>query len=875
MKLHLYLLFFSVISLLACDVQQENPLSSPSEYFEQGVAYYREGSFRQAKGSFEKALALLNQSENHVNVAELYGYLGRANFELGEYRSSLNNLEIASRRSSQMFDYRLQAQTNEWEGNVYLEMRDYDNAIDYYRRSMRLSSALNDFNTRARTELKAAVALIDAAKFEQASSSINDALSTLQNGGSKKDVAMALEEIGEIYRRQGRYSEAMNTLNQASETASSEEPFLKAHTRINLGLVYRAQGSANEAVAAFRDAVNIIRQKRTNRDYEALSLYYIGTVYEENGRLADAKKFYSDALEIVRSLGDKIAEDYLYLFIIRCNLGLMAKEQQIRAANELVKSYQQIAAKFAECGHRSGEAYTYTLLGSVEESRNNLPAARLMYQKAVDLDLSIRGEYYSAELHLPFLNELGIGNDRPAWYDKLACVLSKLNLKNDAMAVLDVARLKSSVNKFEHLDIAVRHPQLKDPVKDCKAKLNSVEFAELELTNMLSGKQKYADNQRVANIQSQLAVLRKELRDKSDRIVAVQPSYETLLVPLQKKPQDLQMSVPEGAVVLQYLPADDFLYIFALTKDRLDLQRVPIGKDSLISLVHEYLQLLQDPSVYAGVGGEASIGVMTRFEKLSTQLYDYFIRPVDDRFLRNLVIVARDEFRDLPFQALERQDVRGNVKYLIELTSVDYLSSLSSLRYKTLNTSGIRTIVAFGDPSGKNWSVDYELHDLRSFYKGATIMLGADASLKNILASKGDVLQLSLDFANTAGQDDLGAFICSSGKTLGETESVAFERFTDNDPYPVVELSNQTSQGTGLSPLHALLLRVNGTSDVFLNAWSADRKASKFFSESFYTNLAAGLAPGDAYRQALLNLIATREVSHPRSWGQFFHFGVG
>ena len=72
-----------------------------------------------------------------------------------------------------------------------------------------------------------------------------------------------------------------------------------------------------------------------------------------------------------------------------------------------------------------------------------------------------------------------------------------------------------------------------------------------------------------------------------------------------------------------------------------------------------------------------------------------------------------------------------------------------------------------------------------------------------------------------------------------------------------------------------MLLRVNGTSDVFLNTWYADRKAAKFFSEFFYTHLSNGLAPGDAYRQALLNLIQTKDVNHPHSWGQFFHFGVG
>jgi tetratricopeptide (TPR) repeat protein len=875
MKFHSILLLLGLFIRPACDVQEENPLSSASEYFEQGVAHFHDGLYRQAEDSFGKAISLLNQAEVHINVAELYGYLGRANFELGEYRSALENLEIASQRSSQMYDYRLQAEANQWKGDVYLELRDYNNAAEYYRRSVRLSSALNDVRTRALTELRASVASINAARFDQASSLVNDALAVFQVGGGTKDMALALQQVGELDFRQGRYPEALNTLSQAFETAGSSTPLLQAKLKLKIGAIYRLQGNANDAITAFRDAVNILRQRRINRDYEALALFQIGAVYEENGRLAEARKFFSDALEIDRSLGDKIAEDYLYLFVIRCNLGLMSADQRIRATDELLKSYRQIAAKFAECGHRTGEAHTDILMGSVEESRNNLAAARLLYQKAVDLDLNIKGEYYSADLHLPILNELGIANSRPVWYDKLACVLLKLNLRNDAMAVLDLSQLEASADRFRHLRIPVRHPKVKDIVKESRSKLEAIEILEFELSSMFSGKTKFADNQEVANIQSQLSVLRKDVKDKTDRIVSIQPNYEVLLASLQKSPRDLQMAVPEGTVVLQYLPADDGLYIFALSRTRLDVERVPIGKDSLISLVREYEQLLQDPSVYAGVGGEASIGVMTRFEKLSTQLYDYFIRPVDSRFQRNLVIVACNEFRGFPFHALERQDARGNVKYLIELTSVDYLPSLSSLRHKTVSTTGVRTIVAFGNPSGKNWSVDYELHDIRSFYKSATIMLGTDATSKNIGASKADVLQLSMDFVNAPGEPDLGSFVCSTGKALGETESIDFERLTDNDPFPIIELSNQSSQGSGLTPLHALLLRMNGTSDVFLNAWSADRKAAKFFSESFYTNLAAGLAPGDAYRQALLNLISTREVGHPRSWAQFFHFGVG
>ncbi len=125
------------------------------------------------------------------------------------------------------------------------------------------------------------------------------------------------------------------------------------------------------------------------------------------------------------------------------------------------------------------------------------------------------------------------------------------------------------------------------------------------------------------------------------------------------------------------------------------------------------------------------------------------------------------------------------------------------------------------------------------------------------------------------GESPLGVLALAKTQAPDEVTKIAFERLTDIEAPALVMLCNQYGQGIGLGALHALVLRLNGTSDVFLNAWFSDRKAAKFFSEFFYTHLANGLAPGDAYRQALLNLIRTRDVNHPHSWGQFFHFGMG
>jgi CHAT domain-containing protein len=312
-----------------------------------------------------------------------------------------------------------------------------------------------------------------------------------------------------------------------------------------------------------------------------------------------------------------------------------------------------------------------------------------------------------------------------------------------------------------------------------------------------------------------------------------------------------------------------------MTRSQLVVRTTAIGKNDLLNLMHEYQHLLQDPNVYAGEGGVASMPAMTRFAALSTQLYDVLLRPVEDLLDKNLIIVSNEAMEGFPFHAIEQQDRHNNVRYVIELTSVDYVPSLASLRYRTASASHIRDIVAFGNPTGKNWSIDYELRDVRSFFRGAILRIGIEASWDNLRSVKADVLQLSTEFSVCTAEHPLGTFLLSNGLTVEESATLSFSKLSELDAVPVIFLSNQYGQGIGLTSNQALLLHLNGTSDVFLNAWTADRRAAKFFSEFFYTQLANGLAPGDAYRQALLNLIRTREVSHPRSWGQFFHFGTG
>ena len=158
------------------------------------------------------------------------------------------------------------------------------------------------------------------------------------------------------------------------------------------------------------------------------------------------------------------------------------------------------------------------------------------------------------------------------------------------------------------------------------------------------------------------------------------------------------------------------------------------------------------------------------------------------------------------------------MRYVIEARSVDYLPSLTSLKFRTTTTSRIRDIVAFGNPTGKQWSVDYELRDVRSFFKNARIHIGLETSWNNLRSAVGDVVQISTEFTEPTSTAPLGAMMLSNGLIVEESESIAFEKLMEQSPTAVAVLSNQSAQGSTLQSIHALILLINGTADVFMNS---------------------------------------------------------
>ncbi|MGD1046750.1 MAG: CHAT domain-containing protein [Bacteroidota bacterium] len=875
MKRTSFLLTLTIVLVLGCDFEKHSP-TDPTEMYEKSIALISEQSFKQAKPILEDAIRSFRDLKKNDQLIEALTFLVQTDLNLGEFRAAFAASEQAAVLMRKEGDVHGEVRLALLEGDLYAAMHMNGRAIAHYRTAAASATAFDDKIARAESELKLASILEASSDLDEALNVYKSILSFSQTSGDRQHLAAALGGIGSIYRMQQRNEEAANSLTQAvASIGQTSNPLLVSRLQAEFGLLHVTQNSINAAVRDFRDAINVLRRARTGKDVQTVLLFRLGHLYEQSSNLSEAKRYYGEALELARLQGDRIAENYLSLFLVRCEFNILSPEQRVQNGDKLRRSYEQIAKNFLECGHIAGEGFLYIQLGKEYEREGDLLKARDFFLKAVTLDQNALAEYSNEELHLPYQSALGILPSHQDWYGCLSALLIKLQRQEEALKIVEYVRTKELAGTFQNIAVSLRYPQVKLQARNVQVQLQKARMLEAEYAARLASTKHSSNSNDLNALHAELESAKQMLRKESRQIIDEHPNYETLVLPSPVEARILQMSIPHGTLAIEFLPTDDLLYIFAVTRSQLVVRTSAIRHDNLLQMMTEYRQLLQDPNVYSGEAGEASIPSMTRFAKLSTQMYDILLRPVDDLFERNLIIVANHEMDGFPFHAIERQDSKGNVKYIIELTSIDYVPSLASLRYRAASTAHIQDIVAFGNPTGKNWSVDYELRDIRSFFKGARVMVGLETSWDNLKSIKADILQISTEFSQRNAEFPLGNFILSNGLMVEESTAIPFEKLAELEAIPVIVLSNHYGQGVGLSAENALLLRLNGTPDVFFNAWSADRKAAKFFSEYFFTHLANGLAPGDAYRQALLNLIRTREVSHPRSWGQFFHFGVG
>ncbi len=146
-------------------------------------------------------------------------------------------------------------------------------------------------------------------------------------------------------------------------------------------------------------------------------------------------------------------------------------------------------------------------------------------------------------------------------------------------------------------------------------------------------------------------------------------------------PKKLQKQLRLNEALIDYMVAEDTLYVFALTPSALQVFRMAINRRGLQALVMEYLaQLNTDDGKKSHDGGQRQQQAFLKTIQLSHALYNKLIRSMAGLLEKiDRLYVVPDEFLHLlPFNSLALQEGLAP-KFLIEHKAIMYLPAASYL----------------------------------------------------------------------------------------------------------------------------------------------------------------------------------------------------
>ncbi|NVO02897.1 MAG: CHAT domain-containing protein [Bacteroidetes bacterium] len=341
-------------------------------------------------------------------------------------------------------------------------------------------------------------------------------------------------------------------------------------------------------------------------------------------------------------------------------------------------------------------------------------------------------------------------------------------------------------------------------------------------------------------------------------------------------PKDLfkdKQLIPENTLVIEYLVSDSAIYAFVVRKDTIISKIIPATKSTIENAVDNYVQML------------AKNSKITYIQKLSSELYNYLILPMEGiiRPGENIAIVPSGKLLKLPFQSLVKS---GNAKappvYLIEKNPIYYINSLRLFYLPNTKAAGNYKVIAFGNPDNSLPFAEVEVNGLKTINSESEIYV-KDAATETKAKSIGTGFD-AIHFA-THGVLDFSKFQNSyillaadkekknDGKlTLGEIVGITNLRNLNMVTLSACNtaVSDQKVKGWINNPAQSFI--DIGVKSVVATLWAVDDKATSLIMSEFYTNLKTK-SKVESIRDSQLKLIKSKEFQHPYYWAPFVLIG--
>jgi CHAT domain-containing protein/Tfp pilus assembly protein PilF len=580
------------------------------------------------------------------------------------------------------------------------------------------------------------IELSRAGKYSEALPLAQAMVASLEKTSNARDLAGALNNLGQIYSAQGHddlaeplYKRALDLMEKSSRLDTADG----ATDLTNLAALYQRQSRLAEAEPLFKRAL-AIREKTLPREHPDVgqSLNNLATLYVKQERYADAEPLFQRALAIYQKAG---GPEHPAVATLLNNIGQLDRDLNRDADAEApIKRSLAIREKVLGSDHPDVARSLNNLAGLYEHEQRYADAEPL-YRRALairerafgpdhpDLATSTGNLAFFLEVAgrtaeaLPLAEKLKVKDSAqlrivlPVLFAaRQQQLLAEDKTLDDALAAIQRGTQSSAaaaVNKLA-VRLAAGSDRLAELVRrdqDLAAEADALDKAIIAAMSKPSGQRDAAAAQRS---RQRLAVIPSERAGLQKTLAVEFPDYASLSDPLPLTAKDVQALLsPDEAMVVYSVVAKE-TYVVAITREGVAWKQIPLGANALTQKVGDFRRGLD-----VGKASDAS-GKSGLFDlALANELYVTLLGPVETltKDKRSLLIVPSGALTALPFHLLvtekpqaaipDRIEGYRNAAWLLRRHAVAVLPSvvsLKSLRAFAHNDQSVKPMTGFGDP---------------------------------------------------------------------------------------------------------------------------------------------------------------------------------
>ena len=699
-------------------------------------------------------------------------------------------------------------------------------------------------------------------------------------GQSRDEAARLLKKVGQLYS-QGRYQEAIpvarRSLSIYEKALGPDHPNV-AISLNNLAGLYNDLGDYSKAEPLYKRSL-AIREKALGPDHPdvAISLNNLAGLYLADGRTGKAFNIFKKQ-DVPLGLGE--------CYLAKSNYRKAEKEFK-----RFLSGSQKTGRKYFIIPYHIGLGLSY-------EGMRNFAKAKTHFRRAIDLieaqwqtlGLSARknflagragGNFFRLDAYEGMVR--AIIKEKNKGYQKEALLYAE-KVKSRTLLEMLAARGAKGVRK-KGREVLARDRRFQQEITMLRKRVS--------ILTDLGTKAPKGEKELVEQ------GLNKTLQDYERFIneVKLKDTEMASLITVEATPiEKIQSLLDPSTTVLEYFTTKDKTYAWLITRDRVSVHELNLGKKSLLAMVNELLlpnisnrSRRPEPFITLSTGkpqaGETGKQQRKknrqRFLKATRDFYRSILGPLEDSIRTDrLIIVPHGALHKVPFAALN-----DGKQFLVDKYALSAAPSSTVLDYviKKRNRN-LGRFLAFSNPETDYVPLGFaeiEVSEISGLFSKKEIYFRGEATEGR---AKG-----------RTNSPDIIHFACHGefNDKQPMQSGLLLSKDADNDGYLQVheifglDIGNAnlvvlSACETGLSKIYGGddLVGLSrgfiyaGTPSLMATLWEVDDRSTAILMKEFYKNwYTKGLSKPEALRQAQLTLKDMPEYGHPFHWAPFIIIG--